>query len=59
MLDDLRFQVIRLNARGSDYGDLGDGISNTLVGDLELWEGERLIGRAQGTAGLERRTPAA
>ena len=49
--------TITLRAHGSDYGDLGEGIANTLVGDLEVWEGQRLIGRATGTAGLERRVP--
>ena len=48
---------LRLVARGRDYGDLGDGIINTLVGDLEIWEGDRLIARAERTAGLERRFP--
>ncbi|MBI5157957.1 MAG: hypothetical protein HZA58_08105 [Acidimicrobiia bacterium] len=46
---------IRLRATGSSYGDLGERIVNTLVGDLEVWEGNTLIGRATGTAGLERR----
>jgi hypothetical protein len=50
-------ETITLNAQGRDYGDLGDGIVNTLVGDLEIWKGGRLIARAQGTAGLERRAP--
>jgi hypothetical protein len=49
--------TITLTATGHDYGDLGDGIINTLVGDLEVREGGRLIGRAQGTAGLERHVP--
>lgn len=48
-------ETITLNAQGRDYGDLGDGIANTLVGDLEIRKGGRLIARAQGTAGLERR----
>jgi len=50
-------ETITLNAQGRDYGDLGDGIVNTLVGDLEIRKGGRLIARAQGTAGLERRAP--
>lgn len=50
-------KIITLRAQGHDYGDLGDGIINTLVGDLEIWEGKRLIGRAEGTAALERRVP--
>jgi hypothetical protein len=48
-----------LKARGREYGDLGDGIANTLVGDLEVWEGDELLARAEGTAGLEQRVPAA
>jgi len=35
----------------------GEGIVNTLVGDLEIWQGDTLLARAQGTAGLERRVP--
>lgn len=50
-------KTITLKAQGREYGDLGDGILNTLVGDLEVWEGNRLLARAQGTAGLERRVP--
>ncbi len=46
---------IRLLGRGRDYADLGERIVNTLVGDLEVWEGGRLLGRAVGSAGLERR----
>lgn len=50
-------ETFTLNAQGRDYGDLGDGIVNTLVGDLEIRRGGRLLARAQGTAGLERRAP--
>lgn len=50
-------ETITLNAMGRDYGDLGDGIINTLVGDLEIRKGGRLVARARGTAGLERRAP--
>jgi hypothetical protein len=50
-------QTITLIASGRDYGDFGDRIINTLVGDLEIREGTKLIGRAQGSAGLERRGP--
>lgn len=50
-------KAITLRTQGREYGDLGDGISNTLVGDLEIWEENKLIGRAEGTATLERRTP--
>lgn len=60
---EIRFQPftskpITLKAQGREYGNLGDGIINTLVGDLEIWEGDKLLARAQGTAGLERRIPA-
>lgn len=48
---------ITLTGAGRDYGDLGDDIINTLVGDLEIWEGGKLIARAEGTAGIERRAP--
>jgi hypothetical protein len=50
-------ETITLKAVGRDYDDLGDGILNTLVGDLEILKGGRLVARAQGTAGLERRAP--
>lgn len=50
-------KTITLRAQGRDYGDLGDGIVNTLVGDLDIWEGSQLIARAEGTAALERRVP--
>lgn len=50
-------EKITLTGRGRDYGDLGEGIINTLVGDLEICEGTRRIARAEGTAGLERRAP--
>ena len=50
---------ITLKATGRDYGDLGDSISNTLIGDLEIYQGNQLIARADGTAGLERRAPRA
>jgi hypothetical protein len=46
---------IRLKGQGRDYGDLGDNIVNTLVGDLEIWQGDQLLATAAGTAGLERR----
>jgi len=46
---------VRVRARGRDYADLGDGIVNTLVGDLEVWEGRRLWARADGCAALELR----
>jgi hypothetical protein len=50
-------KTITLRAQGRDYGDLGDGIVNTLLGDLEIWEGSERIARAEGTAALERRLP--
>ena len=50
-------ETITLKAVGRDFGALGDGIINTLVGDLEILKGGRLVARAQGTAGLERRAP--
>lgn len=55
----LAAKTITLRAHGRDYGDLGDGIANTLVGDLDIWEGNELIARAEGTAALERRVPPA
>jgi hypothetical protein len=48
-------RTVTLIGTGRDYGNLGDGIINTLVGDLEVREGRKLIGRALGSAGLERR----
>jgi len=50
-------KTITLKAQAREYGDLGDGIANTLVGDLDIWEGDQLIARAEGTATLERRIP--
>lgn len=55
----LSAEPIILRAWGRDYGDLGEAIINTLVGDLEIWEGDRRIARAEGTAALERRAPGA
>lgn len=51
-------EKITLIGAGRQYGDFGDRIINTLTGDLEIREGSRVIARANGTAGLERRTPA-
>jgi hypothetical protein len=51
-------EKITLIGTGRQYGDFGDRIINTLTGDLEIREGSRVIARANGTAGLERRTPA-
>ena len=48
---------ITLVGTGRAYGDFGDRITNTLTGDLDIFEGGRLIASAKGTAGLERRTP--
>ncbi|WP_243076665.1 hypothetical protein [Microbacterium sp. SS28] len=42
---------------GREYGDFGDGIVNTLTGDLEIREGGRVIARSTATAGLERLAP--
>jgi len=50
-------EPITLIGTGREYGDFGDGIINTLTGDLEIREGDRVIARATGTAGLERRSP--
>jgi hypothetical protein len=47
-----------LKGAGRDYRELGDGIINTLFGDLEIWEGSRMIACAKGTAGIERRAGA-
>lgn len=51
----LRGPSYRLVATGRNYGDLGDEIVNTLTGDLELWRNDELLGKADGTACLERR----
>lgn len=48
---------ITLICTGRDYGDFGDNIINTLTGDMEVREGDRVIARADGTAGLERLHP--
>ncbi|GAA1998363.1 hypothetical protein [Microbacterium pumilum] len=50
-------EVLTLLCAGREYGDFGDGIVNTLVGDMEVREGDRVLARATGTAGLERRSP--
>lgn len=50
-------EKITLIGTGREYGDFGDRILNTLTGDLEIREGNRLIAQAHGTAGLERRFP--
>ena len=47
---------ITLKATGRDYASLREGIINTLTGDLEVWEGGRLVAQARGTAALERKT---
>jgi hypothetical protein len=52
-------EKITLTGTGREYGDFGDRIINTLTGDLEIREGKRVIARANGTAGLERRAPVA
>ena len=48
---------VTLIGRGREYGDFGDEIINTLVGDLEIRLDNRVFARATGTAGLERRAP--
>ena len=50
-------EKITLIGTGREYGDFGDRIMNTLTGDLEIWQGDRLIACAKGTAALERRFP--
>ena len=50
-------EKITLICKGREYGDFGDNIINTLTGDMELREGDRVIARANGTAGLERLAP--
>lgn len=50
-------EKITLVGTGREYGDFGEGIVNTLTGDLEIREGNRSIARANGTAGLEHRFP--
>jgi len=50
-------EPVTLTGTGREYRELGDGIVNTLTGDLEIRIGKKLIARAQGTAGLERRAP--
>jgi hypothetical protein len=63
-LENFEIEIRRLGAEsvtltgvGRNYNDLGDGIANTLVGDLEIRVGKNVIARAQETAGLERRAP--
>jgi hypothetical protein len=46
---------ITLAATGREYASFGQGIINTLVGDLVLSEGGTILSAAHGTAGLERR----
>ena len=50
-------ESIILIGTGREYGNLGDGIVNTLIGDLEIRIGKTLIARAEGTAGIEHRAP--
>jgi hypothetical protein len=50
-------EKITLVGTGREYGDFGDRILNTLTGDLEIREGNRVIAFAKGTAGLEYRAP--
>jgi len=50
-------ESVTLQGAGTGYGDFGEGIVNTLVGDLEMRIGKKVIAFAQGTAGLEHRAP--
>jgi hypothetical protein len=50
-------EKITLIGKAREYGDFGDRITNTLTGDLEVREGNKVIACAQGTASLERRFP--
>jgi hypothetical protein len=57
---EIRFQPLRgapitLRGSGQHYNPLGDNIINTLIGNLEIYRGDTLIGQALGTVGLERR----
>jgi len=49
-------EPIVLIGRGLEYGYLGDGIVNTLIGDLEIRVGDKLMAQAIGTAGIECRS---
>ena len=53
--DPVRGAPISLKATGRGYASLGDGIINTLTGDLEVWEGRKIVAHARGTAALEHR----
>lgn len=55
----LRGPKLTIKATGRDFGSFGEGILNTLTGDLALWEGSALVGEARGNAALERRAPPA
>jgi len=48
-------ESVTLIGAGREYGDLGDGIVNTLVGDLDIRIGKKLIACAKGTVGIEHR----
>lgn len=50
-------EKITLIGKGREYCDFGDRIINTLTGDLEIREGNKVIACAYETAGLERRFP--
>ena len=50
-------ESIILKGTGRNYGDLGDRIINTLIGDLEIRIGKKMIARAEGTACIEYRAP--
>ncbi len=52
-----RRSAVQLRCTGRDYGDLGDGIVNTAVGDLDIVIGGEVVASAKGSAMLERREP--
>ena len=53
----LRGPRFKLVGTGRNYADLGDDILNTSTGDLEVWRDDILLGKAVGTASLERHAP--
>ncbi|MDZ7633542.1 MAG: hypothetical protein U5L72_03500 [Bacteroidales bacterium] len=48
-------ESVTLTCSGSDYGHFGNGIINTLKGNLKIFLGKELIAQAFGTAALEHR----
>lgn len=53
----LLWRNIILEAKGREYADIGEGIVNTLNGDLQITEEGKMDAHAEATAGLERRDP--